>query len=69
MLEQYIICALVLIMNTAVLWYVIGKRLDEIQVSHRAQLELVLESVDDAKTDLYTINQNVLKLDDKVVEM
>ena len=58
-----------LIMNTAVLWYVIGKRLDEIQVSHRAQIELILESVDDAKTDLYTINQNVLKLDDKVVEM
>ena len=58
-----------LIMNTAVLWYVIGKRLDEIQVSHRAEIDLLLESVDDAKTDLYTINQNVLKLDDKVVEM
>jgi hypothetical protein len=59
----------VLIMNTAVLWYVIGKRFDEIQVSHRAQIELLLESVDDAKTDLYTINQNILKLDDNVVSM
>lgn len=69
MLEQYIICVLVLIMNTAVLWYVIGKRLDEIQVSHRAEIDLLLESVDDAKTDLYTINQNILKLDDNVVSM
>ena len=69
MLEQYIICILVLIMNTAVLWYVIGKRLDEIQVDYRAEFTLLFDSLEEAKSDINMTNQNILKLDENVIEL
>ena len=69
MLEQYIICILVLIMNTAVLWYVIGKRLDEIQVDYRTEFTLLFDSLEEAKSDINMTNQNILKLDESVIEL
>jgi hypothetical protein len=69
MLEQYIICILVLIMNTAVLWYVIGKRLDEIQVDYRTEFTLLFDSLEEAKSDINMTNQNILKLDENVIEL
>jgi len=69
MLEQYMICILVLIMNTAVLWYVIGKRLDEIQVDYRTEFTLLFDSLEEAKSDINMTNQNILKLDENVIEL
>jgi len=59
----------VLIMNTAVLWYVIGKRLDEIQVDYRTEFTLLFDSLEEAKSDINMTNQNILKLDENVIEL
>jgi len=69
MLEQYIICILVLVINTAVLWYVIGRKLDEIQIDYRTEMTLLFDSLEEAKSDINMTNQNVLKLDENVLEM
>lgn len=58
-----------LIMNTAVLWYVIGKRLDEIQVDYRTEFTLLFDSLEEAKSDINMTNQNILKLDENVIEL
>lgn len=69
MLEQYIICILVLVINTAMIWYVIGKKLDEIQIDYRTEFTLLFDSLEEAKSDINMTNQNVLKLDENVLEM
>jgi hypothetical protein len=56
-------------MNTAVLWYVIGKRLDEIQVDYRTEFTLLFDSLEEAKSDINMTNQNILKLDENVIEL
>mgnify|MGYP003655126059 FL=1 len=58
-----------LVINTAMIWYVIGKKLDEIQIDYRTEFTLLFDSLEEAKSDINMTNQNVLKLDENVLEM
>jgi len=69
MLEQYIICTLVLVMNTAVLWYALCRKLDNLEIEANNNLLRLLEQLQSVGDDLEITNENVLKLSDNVVEM
>lgn len=69
MTEGYIICALVLLINSATLWFVLCKRFDEVVDKINAESVFLNEQIIRVDTMLDVVNENVLKLDDKVVEM
>jgi len=69
MTEGYIICALVLFINSAALWFVLCKRFDELADKINAESVFLNEQIIRVDTMLDVVNENVLKLDDKVVEM
>ena len=68
-MEGYIICALVLFINSAALWVVLCKRFDEVVDKLNAESVFLNEQIIRVDTMLDVVNENVLKLDGKVVEM
>ena len=68
-MEGYIICALVLFINSAALWFVLCKRFDEIVDKLNAESVFLNEQIIRVDSMLDVVNENVLKLDGKVVEM
>tara|TARA_R110002020_G_scaffold166724_1_gene354855 strand:- start:303 stop:512 length:210 start_codon:yes stop_codon:yes gene_type:complete len=69
MTEGYIICGLVLLINSAALWFVLCKRFDEVIDKVNAESVYISEQIVRVDSMLDTVNENVLKLSDNVVEM
>lgn len=69
MLEGYIICTLVLIINTAVICYMMDKKFSFTrEEDHRKFIDL-MERINSLETDIEITNENVLKLSHNVVEL
>ena len=58
MIETYVICTLVLIINSAVLWFVINKKLEELVTDQATIYVNIKNRFDDVDSDLETLVDN-----------